>query len=81
MTSEDLFRVIEAGQPGPRVEVIGEFDSEDLAVSYAVGKQQVNREAQHLWFVRKGEQAPSWVIDGDGLRRRPTTEEVEEYFG
>jgi hypothetical protein len=75
-----MFQVIEAVQPGPKVEVVGQFGEEALAVSYAMGQQQVRRGNSRLWFVRQQGHPPSWVVDSDGLRRKPTSEEIATFF-
>lgn len=74
------YQVIEAGHPGPKLEVVGEFNTEGEAISYATGQQQVHRESKHLWFVREGDENPSWVVDEDGLRRKPSQDELAEFF-
>lgn len=77
-----MYQVIEAYRHtgGVKTEAVGEFDTEEQAVSYALGQQQVHRESKHLWFVRQQDEAPVWVVDEDGLRRKPTTEELDTFF-
>lgn len=77
-----MFHVIEAFQVAEtvRTEVVGRFATEQEAVSYARGQQQVNRESGHLWFVRPADGRPTWVVDENGLRRRPTGTELEIFF-